>query len=66
MEVIKKHAGVWSDLRQRRLWPVYIEYIMSALWARVVCLLIGIWLVMYGLHAFATRTFLPHRSRRFP
>jgi biofilm PGA synthesis N-glycosyltransferase PgaC len=52
IEVIKKHAGVWTDLRQRRLWPVYIEYIMSALWAHVVFLLIGIWLVMYGLHSF--------------
>jgi biofilm PGA synthesis N-glycosyltransferase PgaC len=57
MEVIKKHAGVWTDPRQRRLWPVYIEYIMSALWAHVVFFLIGLWLVMYGLHALNPELF---------
>lgn len=57
MEVIKKHSGVWSDRRQRRLWPVYVEYVMGALWAHVFFFLIAAWLVMYGLHYYSPELF---------
>lgn len=32
-EVLFKHKNVWTDIRNRRFWPVYIEYITSGLWA---------------------------------
>lgn len=33
VEVLKKHFRIWSDYRQRRLWPVFVEYIMGVFWA---------------------------------
>ena len=32
-EVLLKHLNVWKDIRNRRFWPVYIEYFMSGVWA---------------------------------
>lgn len=42
VEVLKKHASIWKDLRQRRLWPIYIESCLSIFWAYcfwLLCLL---------------------------
>lgn len=41
-EVIRRHRDIWKDWRQRRLWPLYIEYVTSVLWsysfaASIVC-----------------------------
>ena len=33
VEVIRRHWDIWLDWRQRRLWPVYIEYVMSVVWS---------------------------------
>ena len=32
-EVLLRHLNVWKDIRNRRFWPVYIEYFLSGLWA---------------------------------
>jgi biofilm PGA synthesis N-glycosyltransferase PgaC len=39
VEVIRRHRDVWKSWRQRRLWPVYLEYTISIIWSYtyVVC-----------------------------
>jgi biofilm PGA synthesis N-glycosyltransferase PgaC len=44
VEVLKKHFRIWTDTKQRRLWPVYLEYIMGILWAYSFAVLILSWL----------------------
>jgi len=43
IEVLKKNTDIWKDWRQRRLWPVYIEYVMSIFWAFCFWLGVAIW-----------------------
>ena len=43
IEVLRKHMDVWIDWRQRRLWPIYIEYILSAIWAYSFWLVVSLW-----------------------
>jgi biofilm PGA synthesis N-glycosyltransferase PgaC len=43
VEVLRKHIDIWSDYRQRRLWPVYIEYIVSVFWAYSFWGLVILW-----------------------
>jgi len=43
---------VWSDIKQRRLWPVYIEYLMGVLWAHSLFFLVLVWLAIYAVHYF--------------
>ncbi len=45
VEVLKKHINIWKDWRQRRLWPIYIEYILSAFWSYSFWLIICLWAV---------------------
>lgn len=52
VEVLKKHYDVWFDIKQRRLWPVYVEYLIGALWAHSLFFLIFSWLVMYVSYYF--------------
>lgn len=33
VEVLKKHFDIFSDFRNRRLWPVYIDYLLGVFWA---------------------------------
>lgn len=32
-EVLIRHYNVWKDIRQRRFWPVYVEYFFSTMWS---------------------------------
>lgn len=34
-EVLFKHKDIWKDIRHRRFWPVYIEYMASGIWANL-------------------------------
>lgn len=52
IEVLKKHFRIWQDKRQRRLWPVYIEYFTGVVWAHVFIFLSLIWLASYLLNYF--------------
>lgn len=45
IEVLKKHKNIWQDWKQRRLWPVYVEYILSTLWAYSFWTLVLLWTV---------------------
>lgn len=33
VEVLKRHCGIWRHWRQRRLWPVYFESVVSVIWS---------------------------------
>lgn len=46
-EVIRRHAGIWRSWRQRRLWPVYLEYVLSVLWSYTYVFLFA--LLLLGL-----------------
>lgn len=65
VEVIKKHWRIWLDWRQRRLWPVYVEYTASIAWAFCLGFLIVCWTLAYLLYAFGilavkpTQPFIP-------
>ena len=45
IEVLKKHFNIWQDWKQRRLWPVYVEYVFSAFWAYAFWGVITMWLI---------------------
>ena len=33
VEVMRKHKDVWTKWRNRRIWPVYIDYFLGTFWA---------------------------------
>jgi poly-beta-1,6-N-acetyl-D-glucosamine synthase len=43
MQVLLKNAVRLGAWRQRRLWPVYLEYLLSGLWAYTMAFLIAMW-----------------------
>ncbi|MBW2001146.1 MAG: hypothetical protein JRI30_01360 [Deltaproteobacteria bacterium] len=43
VEVLRKHIDIWKDWRQRRLWPVYVEYVFSVVWAYTFWTLVTLW-----------------------
>jgi biofilm PGA synthesis N-glycosyltransferase PgaC len=45
VEVLIKHSDVWKDWKQRRLWPIFVEYVFSAFWAYFLSILIVLWAV---------------------
>jgi biofilm PGA synthesis N-glycosyltransferase PgaC len=46
LEVLIKHAGIWSDIRFRRFWPIYIDYSLGVIWAISITLVSVIWLLL--------------------
>jgi biofilm PGA synthesis N-glycosyltransferase PgaC len=44
IEVLKRHRNIWQEWRQRRLWPVYVEYIFTTFWAYSFWTLIILWI----------------------
>ncbi len=61
VEVIKKHFDIWKDLRQRRFWPVYIEYATAIFWAFSLGFLIVSWAATYLLYFFGVLTTAPYQ-----
>ncbi|MDQ6997797.1 MAG: poly-beta-1,6-N-acetyl-D-glucosamine synthase [Mariprofundus sp.] len=58
IEVLVKNIDIWSDWRQRRLWPVYIEYVVSTLWAYCFWLVIALWMIQGAINVYEPITFL--------
>jgi poly-beta-1,6-N-acetyl-D-glucosamine synthase len=52
IEVLWKHTSIWKDVRQRRLWPVYVEYFLGVVWAHLFLLICAGWLVTSFLNLF--------------
>ena len=49
-QVLLKNFGKLITWRQRRMWPVYVEYFTSAIWAYSAALLIFLWFFGEVLH----------------
>jgi poly-beta-1,6-N-acetyl-D-glucosamine synthase len=47
-QVLHTHAGLFTDWRTRRMWPVFIEAACSVLWAHLVVGMIGFWMLSYA------------------
>lgn len=43
VEVIRMHKGVWTDWRERRIWPIYVEYVMGILWSYAFLAYLLLW-----------------------
>lgn len=59
IEVIKKHYDIWFDYKQRRFWPVYVEYVTTIFWSFSLGLMIFIWIISYLLYLFGIMAFKP-------
>lgn len=49
MQVLRRHADVIVHWRYRRLWPVYVEAVLSTLWAVCFVVLTILWIVSYSV-----------------
>ncbi len=45
IQVLCKHKDIWSNWEQRRLWPVYVEFIISIFWSYAFWAFVLLWLV---------------------
>lgn len=43
IEVIIRHWDVWKSWKYRRIWPVYIDYVLGVFWAFAFLLCIFLW-----------------------
>src|SRR5215217_7035673 len=48
-QVLRRNASMFADIRTRRLWPVFIEAILSVAWAYTAVTMIGFWLLSYAV-----------------
>ncbi len=49
MQVLRRHADVIVHWRYRRLWPVYVEAVLSTFWAVCFVVLTILWIVSYSV-----------------
>jgi len=59
IEVLKKHRDIWESWKQRRLWPIYVEYILSTVWAYMFWTLIVLWGIQAIFKIFMPITLKP-------
>ena len=48
-QVLHRNASMFGDWRTRRLWPVFIEAIVSVMWAYTAVTMIGFWALSYAI-----------------
>jgi biofilm PGA synthesis N-glycosyltransferase PgaC len=48
-QVLRRHAGMFTDWRSRRLWPVFIEAVCSVVWANLTVAMIAFWVLSYAV-----------------
>jgi biofilm PGA synthesis N-glycosyltransferase PgaC len=48
-QVLRRNAPMFGDWRSRRLWPVFIEAILSVTWAYTAVTMIGFWALSYAV-----------------
>src|SRR5215218_3165637 len=48
-QVLRRNASIVGDWRSRRLWPVFIEAILSVAWAYTAVTMIGFWAISYTI-----------------
>lgn len=44
-EVLLKFKDIFSDRKKRRMWPIYIELVVSIAWAYLICALFILWAI---------------------
>ena len=49
LQVLRKHRDVMTTWKMRRMWPIFIESSLSALWALCFVSLTTIWIISYSL-----------------
>ena len=59
VEVLRKHRDIWHQWKQRRLWPVYLEYIFSSIWAYSFWTLVVLWAIQASLKIFMPIILVP-------
>ncbi|MHB8491681.1 MAG: glycosyltransferase family 2 protein [Solirubrobacteraceae bacterium] len=54
-QVLRANAGIVLHIRARRMWPVWIEGLLSTLWSHFFFLALGFWIVALatGVYGFA-------------
>lgn len=48
-QVLRRNASMFADIRTRRLWPVFIEAILSVAWAYAAVTMIAFWALSYAV-----------------
>jgi biofilm PGA synthesis N-glycosyltransferase PgaC len=48
-QVLRRNASMFRDWRTRRLWPVFIEALLSIAWAYTAVLMVGFWTLSYAV-----------------
>lgn len=48
-QILRRHRDVMTNLRYRRLWPVYLEASLSVIWAYLAILLFAFWIISYAV-----------------
>lgn len=61
IEVIRTHIGVWRQYKERRIWPVYLDYFLGIFWAYafVICGLLWCLRLALGLMGSGYAALLP-------
>lgn len=49
IEVIRTHIDVWKYWRERRIWPVYLDYFLGIFWAYSFVICGILWMLRFGL-----------------
>ena len=49
MQVLRRHCDVLANWKLRRMWPIYLESVLSTLWAISFVVLTSIWVVSYSM-----------------
>jgi biofilm PGA synthesis N-glycosyltransferase PgaC len=52
VQVLKKHLNLWSSWRYRRMWPIFVDYIIGIAWAYSFFLLLFSWLGLAIYNSF--------------
>lgn len=50
-QVLRQNVGIFAHISQRRLWPIYIEALLSTLWAHLFFVFTLLWCIAIGLFA---------------
>ncbi|WP_378951395.1 poly-beta-1,6-N-acetyl-D-glucosamine synthase [Pelosinus sp. sgz500959] len=59
-EVIRRHVDIWFSWKQRRLWPIYIEYVVSVFWSYAYVVFGLLWIIHFIIpHSLPTVELLP-------
>ena len=44
-EVLFKFKDIFSDVKKRRMWPIYTELVVSIVWAYLICVIFILWII---------------------